>query len=308
MPPVCSRQEDSKVKPALIFQQYIWLINTLRRQGRMTLDELSQRWVEDEVAEGNPLSRSSFNRHRDAILDMLGIVIECDANYRYYIYNPEVLDDDSLERWMLSTLTVGGVLSDSVSLKDRIILENVPAGEEFLQTIIRAIKQNKKIQISYRRFGADSSEKTVAPYALKLFHQRWYLLAFTGHHYATYSLDRMLSVSLTDESFEMPEDFSPQQYFAEYFGVLTDETPMAHVVIRTYGKTPNYLRTLPLHLSQREVATTADYTDFSFDIRPTADFIGQLLSHGDGLEVIEPQSLRDQLQQEVERMRSHYRE
>ena len=118
----------------------------------------------------------------------------------------------------------------------------------------------------------------------------------------------MLSVSLTDESFEMPEDFSPQQYFAEYFGVLTDETPMAHVVIRTYGKTPKYLRTLPLHQSQREVATTEDYTDFSFDIRPTADFIGQLLSHGDGLEVIEPQSLRDQLQEEVERMRSHYRE
>ena len=295
------------MKPALIFQQYIWLINTLRRFQRMTLDDINRRWMDEEVADGNPLSRSSFNRHRDAILDMFGIVIECDANYRYYIYNPEVLDDDSLERWMLSTLTVGGVLSDSVSLKDRIILENVPAGEEFLQTIIRAIKQNKRILMGYQRFGADSQEKVVSPYALKLFHQRWYLLAFTGHHYATYSLDRMLSVTLTEESFEMPEDFSPQQYFAEYFGVLTDETPMAHVVIRTYGKTPNYLRTLPLHLSQRELSSTAEHTDFSFDIRPTADFIGQLLSHGDDLEVIEPQSLRDQLQQEVERMRSHYR-
>ena len=133
------------MKPALIFQQYIWLINTLRRFQRMTLDDINRRWMDEEVADGNPLSRSSFNRHRDAILDMFGIVIECDANYRYYIYNPEVLDDDSLERWMLSTLTVGGVLSDSVSLKDRIILENVPAGEEFLQTIIRAIKQNKRI-------------------------------------------------------------------------------------------------------------------------------------------------------------------
>lgn len=263
----------------------------------MTLDELCQRWVDDEVADGNPLSRSSFNRHRDAILDMFGVVIECDANYRYYIYNPEVLDDDSVERWMLSTLTVGGVLSDSVSLKDRIILENVPAGEEFLQTIIRAIKQNKRILISYRRFGAESSEKTIAPYALKLFHQRWYLLAFTGHHYATYSLDRMLSVTLTEESFEMPEDFSPQQYFAEYFGVLTDETPMAHVIVRTYGKTPNYLRTLPLHHSQRELATTDDYTDFSFDIRPTADFIGQLLSYDSGLEVLEPQDLRQKVRQ-----------
>lgn len=263
----------------------------------MTLDELCQRWVDDEVADGNPLSRSSFNRHRDAILDMFGVVIECDANYRYYIYNPEVLDDDSVERWMLSTLTVGGVLSDSVSLKDRIILENVPAGEEFLQVIIRAIKSGHKILLSYRRFGADSQEKTVAPYALKLFHQRWYLLAFTGRHYATYSLDRMLSVTLTEESFELPADFSPQHYFAEYFGVLTDETPMAHVVIRTYGKTPNYLRTLPLHHSQREVATTDDYTDFSFDIRPTADFIGQLLSYDSGLEVLEPQDLRQKVRQ-----------
>ena len=295
------------MKPALIFQQYIWLINTLRRHGRMTLDELSRRWVEDEVADGNPLSRSSFNRHRDAILDMFGIVIECDTNYRYYIYNPEVLDDDSLERWMLSTLTVGGVLSDSVSLKERIILESVPAGEEFLQTIIRAIKAGKKIMMGYRRFGADSQERIVAPYALKLFHQRWYLLAFTGRHYAIYSLDRMLSVSLTEESFEMPEEFSPQQYFAEYFGVLTDDTPMAHVVVRTYDKTANYFRTLPLHQSQREVATTADYTDFSFDIRPTADFIGELLSFDSGLEVLEPKELRHQFQQQVETMLQRYK-
>ena len=295
------------MKPALIFQQYIWLINTLRLQGRMTLEEMSRRWVDDEVAGGNPLSRSTFNRHRDAILDMFGIIIECDTSYHYYIFNPEDLDNDSLERWLLSTLTVNGVLSDSVSLKERIILENVPAGEEFWQVIIRAIKSGHKVLLSYRRFGADSQEKTVAPYALKLFHQRWYLLAFTGRHYATYSLDRMLSVTLTEESFELPADFSPQHYFAEYFGVLTDETPMAHVVIRAYGKTPNYLRTLPLHQSQCEVATTDDYTDFSFDIRPTADFIGQLLSYDSGLEVLQPQDLRDQVQHEVELMLSRYK-
>ena len=295
------------MKPALIFQQYIWLINTLRLQGRMTLEEMSRRWVDDEVAGGNPLSRSTFNRHRDAILDMFGIISECDTSYHYYIFNPEDLDNDSLERWLLSTLTVNGVLSDSVSLKERIILENVPAGEEFLQVIIRAIKSGHKVLLSYRRFGADSQEKTVAPYALKLFHQRWYLLAFTGRHYATYSLDRMLSVTLTEESFELPADFSPQHYFAEYFGVLTDETPMAHVVIRAYGKTPNYLRTLPLHQSQCEVATTDDYTDFSFDIRPTADFIGQLLSYDSGLEVLQPQALRDQVQHEVELMLSRYK-
>lgn len=296
------------MKPALIFQQYIWLINAFRRHGRMTLDELNERWVREEVAEGNPLSRSTFNRHRDAILDMFGVILDCDAKkgYKYFIANREVLDDDSLERWMLSTMTVGGVLSDSISLKDRIILENVPAGEEFLQTIIRAIKSGKKILMTYQRFGAESYEKVVAPYALKLFHQRWYMLSFTGRHYAIYSLDRMQAVSLTNEDFKMPKDFSPQDYFAEYFGVLTLEIPMAHVVVRTYGKTSNYFRTLPLHQSQRTVAVTAAYTDFSFDIRPTADFLGELLSYDSGLEVLEPQELRQQMQRQVEAMLQRY--
>jgi len=281
------------MKPARIFQQYVWLINTLRQYKKLTLEEISTLWTKAQINDGNPLTRTSFIRHKDAILNMLGVIIDCEQKtYKYYIANPEVLNDDSIEGWMLSTLTVSTVLSDSLSLRDRILLENVPAGEEYLQTIIQALKANRRLLITYQRFGDESYEKTISPYALKLFHQRWYLLAFTGRHYATYSLDRMLSVRLSDESFEMPADFSPQDYFAEYFGVLTDETPMAHVVIRTYGKTPNYLRTLPLHASQREVNHTEEYTDFSFDIRPTYDFINALLTHADGLEVLEPADLR----------------
>ena len=270
----------------------------LRAYGSLTFEELNQKWQEDAVAEGNALQRSSFNRHREAILDMFGIIIDCEPKtYKYHINNPEVLCDDSIERWIFSTLAVHGVLADSAAVKERVVLENVPAGEEYLETIIRAIKTGKKILMKYQRFGAVSYEKVVAPYAIKLFHQRWYLLSFTGHHYATYALDRMLAVSLTNEDFEMPSDFSPQAYFSEYFGVLTDETPMAHIVIRAHNWTPNYLRTLPLHHSQRELSSTEHHTDFSFDLRPTADFLGQLLSHGDGIEVLEPLHLRQKMRQ-----------
>ena len=74
---------------------------------------------------------------------------------------------------------------------------------------------------------------------------------------------------------------------------------MAHVIIRTYRWTPDYLRTLPLHHSQRELSSTPDYTDFAFDIRPTSDFLGQLLSHGAGIEVLEPQDVREKMRQLV---------
>ena len=296
------------MKPARIFQQYIWIINTLRQYKKLSLEELNNLWQNDDVNGGAPLSRTTFNRHKDSILDMFGIIIECTTfpGYKYYIANPEVLGDDSIEGWLFSTLTVSTVLSDSVSLRERILLENVPAGEEFLQTIIQALKANRKLLITYQRFGQDSYEKTIFPYALKLFHQRWYLLAFTGRHYATYSLDRMLAVSMTEETFERPDDFSPEAYFSEYYGILTDDTPMAHVVIRTYGSTPNYLRTLPLHASQKELQSTDEFTDFSLDIRPTADFINTLVSHSDGLEVLEPADLRLKIREILTRTLNRY--
>lgn len=282
------------MKPAKIFQQYIWIVNTLRQYRKLSLEQLNELWVKDEVIGGEALNRKSFMRHKDAILNMFGIIIECDLEhgYKYFISNPEIINDDTIEGWMLSTLTVNTVLSDSASLRNRILLENVPAGEEYLQTIILALKTNRRLTITYQRFGCDSYVKTVSPYALKLFHQRWYILTYTGRHMATYALDRMLSLEISNETFEMPKGFSPEDYFAEYYGITTDDTPMAHVVIRTYGNVPNYLRTLPLHASQREIEHTDEFTDFSFDIRPSVDFVLELMSYTDGLEVLEPMELR----------------
>ena len=287
------------MKPAQIFRQYIWIINTLKAHHKLTFEQLNQKWQDDAVADGNPLQRSSFNRHRDAILDMFGIIIDCTPKtYRYFISNPEVLCDDSIERWLFSTLTVHGVLADSAAVKERVVLENVPAGLEYLETILRAIRTDHRVRLGYQKFGMEGYVKTVCPYALKLFHQRWYLLVRNDEDLMRiYALDRISMVELTDETFKMPADFSPQAYFSEYFGVLTVDTPMAHVVIRAHNWTPNYLRTLPLHASQREIATTEEYADFAFDIRPTADFLGQLLSHGDGIEVLEPADLRQKMRQ-----------
>ena len=299
------------MKPAKIFQQYIWIVNTLRQYKKLSLEQLNELWVKDQVIGGNALNRKLFMRHKDAILNMFGIIIECDLEhgYKYFISNPEVINDDTIEGWMLSTLTVNVILSDSASLRNRILLENVPAGEEYLQTIILALKTNRRLNITYQRFGCESYEKTVSPYALKLFRQRWYILTYTGRHMATYALDRMLSMEISDETFEMPEDFSPEAYFADYYGITTDDTPMAHVVIRAYGNLPNYLRTLPLHTSQKETEHTDEYTDFSYDIRPSVDFVLALISYSDGIEVLEPielrQKIHDSFQASLERYSKH---
>ena len=296
------------MKPAQIFHQYIWIINTFRACRKLTLEELNRKWQEDGVADGNPLQRVSFYRHRDAIQDMFGIIIDCEPRtHKYFISNQEVLDDDSISQWLFSTLTVHGVLADSAAVKERLVLENAPAGEQYLDIIIRAIRTNHRLRIGYRKFGAEGYEKVVCPYALKLFRQRWYLLALNDENQMRiYALDRMTMVEPTDEPFEMPADFSAQSYFSEYFGVLTTDTPMAHVVVRAHKWMPNYLRTLPLHHSQRELESTPDYTDFSYDIRPTSDFLGELLRHGEGIEVLEPRDLRQRMKDLVVEMLKRY--
>ncbi len=291
------------MKPARIFQQYIWLVNTLRQYKQLTLEEISELWVNNKEIGGSPLTRTSFYRHKEAIHNMFGIRIECNLQtYKYFIANPEVLDNNSIERWMLSTMTVNTALSDSASLKDRIILENVPAGEEFLQTIIQAMRSNHRLRMGYQKFGTDGYTKTVCPYAVKRWEQRWYMLALNDeNNIRKYALDdRMTMLEETDETFEMPADFSPEAYFSEYYGITTDGTPLAHVVIRTSNWVPDYLRTLPLHHSQREVAHSSDHTDFEFDIRPTNDFINKLLSYGESLEVLEPADLRLKIRQKLE--------
>ena len=285
------------MKPAMIFHQYIWIINMLKAHGGLTFEELGRKWVEDSVANGRVLQRSSFNRHREAIFDMFGIVIDCDLKtYKYYIGNVEALNDGSIERWMFSSLTVHGVLSDSAAVKDRVVLENVPLGLEFLSAIVTTIKTNHRLRIGYKKFGTEGYVKTVCPYALKLFHQRWYMLGKNDEdQMRVYALDRMNEATPLDETFEMPEDFSAQAYFSDYFGVLTDDTRMEHVVVRAYGRTRDYLRTLPLHHSQHMVAQTDDYTDFAFEIRPTADFLGELMTYGSGVEIIEPDNVREKM-------------
>ena len=117
------------MKSYALFQQYIWLVNTIHKYKRLTFDEINRYWLKSDMSEGVPIARSTFNRHRDAILDMFGIIIECDKKdgFRYFIYNAEVLEEDSIQNWMLSTLSVNSILSESKGVHDRILLEQVPS-------------------------------------------------------------------------------------------------------------------------------------------------------------------------------------
>ena len=91
----------------LIFKEYIWLVNTIYHAKKISLKEISDKWKETEMSGGLPLARSTFNRHKDAIEDIFGIFIECEraGDYKYYIGNAKVLEEDTIQNWMLYSIS-----------------------------------------------------------------------------------------------------------------------------------------------------------------------------------------------------------
>jgi len=283
-----------------LFKKYIWLVNTIYCTGGISLQDLNHRWEKTDMSGGQPLSRTTFNRHKDAIEDMFGIIIDCDLDdgYKYYVANPDVLRQHTVQNWMLTTLSVSNLVSESMSLQHRIVLENVPSGGQLLRPIIQAMKDSCLISVTYCRYGAESNKTfTVAPYCVKLFHQRWYVLAkFEKGGLAILSLDRIESLSITSESFAVDADFDAETFFSECFGVVVgDGSKPIRIVLRAYGHEPNYMRDLPIHPSQRELRSEDDHTDFELTLRPTPDFKAHLLSRGEWIQVLEPQSLADEI-------------
>lgn len=311
------------MKIPTLFKEYIWLIETIHQAGKITFAEINEKWCRTEESGGVEFARTTFNRHRDAILDMFGVIIECDRKdgYRYYIYNKEVLREDSIANWLFSTLSVGNMLDENVGLQDRILLESIPSSDAYLKMIFKAMRESRRMMVTYRRYGAASANSfSVAPYCVKLFKRRWYVLVrFDRPSYrnngngdkealSVLSLDRIETIELLQEKFTINPDFDAKTFFGECFGIVVgDGTKAERIVIRAYGLEPHYLRDLPLHHSQREIVTTDEYTDFELYMRPTSDFKANLMSRGEWLQVVSPEWLAEDIQQWLQAAINRYR-
>ena len=283
------------------FKEYIWLVNTIYKARKISLKDINEQWLQTEMSEGVEINRTTFYRHRCAIEDIFGVYIDCDrkAGNKYFIGNREVLHEDSVQNWMLTTLSVSNLLSESMSLNDRILLESVPSGGGMLETVIKAMKESRKLSFSYQKYGKQQpdADREVSPYCVKLFRQRWYVLGpIANGEMRLFSLDRMGDVTLQKEKFKMDKNFDAIAYFSESYGVMVDHrVNTERIVLRAYGLEPYYMRDLPLHHSQREIRTTDEYCDFELRLKPTSDFKGKLLQRAEWIEVLEPQSLIDDI-------------
>ena len=294
------------------FKRYIWLLDTIQRFGRITLKDLKAKWEKSSVNdEGKPLAERTFANYRANIEQIFNIEIKCDrATNEYFIDNEYDLNGNSIRDWMLNSLSLRNLLNESVGLHERLIIEDVPSSHRFLTVIIDAMRENRRMCISYKGYNmSDYQDMFIHPYCLRLFKRRWYIIAYSEYSKGNrlFMLDRARSVEVMTDSFTMPEGFDAEEYFNDIYGVRqTDRSEMTKVVLKVNANRCDLLRNLPLHPSQKEIETTPEYSIFKVELKPNFDLKQELISYLDALEVLEPVSLRDELRMTIKSMYRKY--
>ena len=300
-----------------LISKYVWVIETIYRAKKISFKELNEKWLDNDISQGVEIPKRTFDNWRYVILDIFGIDIanENRGEYRYYISNVEDISKNGLRSWLYNTFCVSNALANSKSIKDRILLEYVPSGQEYLQNIIDAMKENRVLNITYHSYWKDEENNfDLQPFCVKMYRQRWYMVARSTYSYyydkglLIYSLDRIHFLHVKEERFEMPKDWSAKDFFDGCFGIIADQSIEPQTVkLKVSAGQANYIRDLPLHESQEEIERNNEYSIFTYQMRTTFDLLQELLWNGGDVEVLEPASLRREMADMVERMWNKYK-
>lgn len=287
-----------------LVEKYVFLVQTFVEAGEngLTLGQVQRKW---ENRYGQVYPRRSFMHHRDAIADLFGIVITCDrSTNRYRIDSSEsAIDKQEATEYLINTFTVNSLLTlGKERLSGRVAVEDVPSGQKYLIPVMQAMLDNAVLSLQYKKYQSlQADARRIHPYAVKEFEKRWYIVAYSeeGQGLRTYAMDRIVSLEPTGDHFQMPKDFKVDELFEASYGIYLPEpgqTPQL-VKIRTTEREAAYLEDLPLHPSQLRTGPT----EFVLRVIPNPGFVMELLRHGDRLEVLEPEDLRQTLKEEFKK-------
>ena len=301
-----------KSSTAYLFECYIWLLNTIAR-GPISRAVIDEKWAHSSVNDYKQdyIPESNFHRWKDTIQSLFDVHIRCNSNNEYYIEEADDLRGADMRTRLLNLMSVNSLLKDSKELSSQILFEPVPAGEQFLAPIIEALRDKTAIEMTYQGFGKPHpSTFIVEPYCLKMFKQRWYMLAYSPDldKMLIYSLDRIHAIEPTKQKYQLPKDFDAEFYFRNVYGVSGMEDQPQEVEIKIEAYQANFLRTLPLHASQTEIERQEQYSIFKYNIVPSFEFKQELRKHGSVLEVLKPQWLRDEFRKDLEYQLSKYQD
>ena len=306
---------------------YSWLIGLLDRK-HLTFEEIANEWRDANANQDeDELDKRTFHRYRENIQSQFGITVECDKSdgYRYYLKRDPIANDDVTE-WMLSSLRLAS-LGDMLKFHNKVMLDTPPYNTEYLDDILAAIDKQYLLKFKYvSGFGAES-DIVLQPAFVRYFKQRWYVIGVKSEERRVKNssaevdgdadlnadvdekklirvlpFDRISFLKLICEkhplSAKMKKFLTPENYYEDCFGIYRmEDVPVEKIRIRAFYPEYNYIEEVPLHESQQKVKESKDgmYREYTLTIRPSRDFLQELLWHGRNIIVLKPENLRQEM-------------
>jgi predicted DNA-binding transcriptional regulator YafY len=184
-------------------------------------------------------------------------------------------------------------------------------GIEWLDVLYKAIVNKTTLLLTYQSFKARTANDIIFyPYLLKEYRNRWFVLGMKkqGKEIMTLALDRIQQIApLEKEHYTLHKNFEPHTYFANIIGV-TRNTAEKPTVIEFWASAYHspYIKTKPIHASQKIVAEVKGGTHFSIELIPNFELERELIGFGDGIKILSPNNIVRQMKRKIRLMQALY--
>lgn len=254
-------------------------------------------------------SQRTFQRDIKKIETLFGIFIEYNPTIRKY----EIVDDGQEEHneRLMEAYDVYNALNVTNSLTRHVIVEKrKPLGTENLHGLLHAIRNNLSLSFMYEKFSdGDLRQRNVNPIAVKEARNRWYLLAEDQKDgiVKSFGLERISELDIGGRKFQ-PIAYDAEKEYRHSFGVISGvDIPPEKIVLSFTPREGKYVNSLPLHHSQKERLKNEKEWRFEYFLRPTHDFIMEVLSYGAEVKVLEPEGFKNTILKQLQEAISRYK-
>lgn len=257
------------------------------------------------------ISQRTFQRDIINIRSLLHIEIVFDRKKNHYSVQLENGLPNEIQNRLLEIFDLQNLLSIDVNMNAKVIFENrALVNAETIYKLLTAIKSNQFIEAKYKKFSDEVlSNRILKPLAIKEFKNRWFLIAVDTKDdlLKTFGIDRISEVLIQNKKFEQFDAEMVNDRFNDYFGVIdSDSIKPEKVVLRFTKFQSDYVKKYPLHNSQKTIKETKNYCEIELFIKPTYDFMMEILSIGKEVKILRPKKLIDELKIKLQENLNQY--
>lgn len=283
-------------------QRLLVIVNKLKKQRSYVPKEELEQYVAHRMEERGYCARHSRTLERDLkeIESLFGINISFSREHGgYYIAEEDKQEWERYEQLLLNFDLLNALEGDDTLASYVLPEHHRPLHSEWLAPLISAIKNSHPVTFRYLlvRHEDQWTEKKVLPHFLKESNQRWYLQAYEDKTLKTFGVDRIRDLQMADNKhFKRDTSIDVQSLFRDCYGIWNQpDIPVEDIELRYDALDGKFLKSVPLHHSQRILADTPDEFRIALRLRITNDFVMELLSRSRSLEVIRPTHLRERI-------------